>query len=129
MNRTYFLRIYYGLLATFLLFWWPLSHWFYPDWYHNLLGFEEYDYALVKIIGTIGMIPVFALFFSIREPIKNRAVPITIILFSILMSLTYHFLITTVDFPPREYINVALLCVNAVILILSFPWKRESQNE
>jgi hypothetical protein len=48
------MRVFLSFNGIFLLFWWPLSHWFYPDFYHNLLGFTigSYPDDLVKIIGT-----------------------------------------------------------------------------
>ena len=117
------LRLYLLGLAIFTLFWVPLSHWFYPDWYHKLLGFEQYDYSLVKIIGTTGIVPVLGLFFAARDPIRNRDFIITLLVFCVLLAATYLFLIMEHGFPVREFINVAVLSCNAVILTFLFPWR------
>ena len=117
------LRLYLLFLATFTLFWWPVSHWFYPDWYHHLLGFESFDYSLVKIIGTIGVVPVLGMFFAARDPIKNRDFIIVLLVFSPLLAATYVFLILTQSFPSREYFNVALLLINTAALAALYPWR------
>ena len=116
------LRLYLVLLASFTLFWWPLSHWFYPDWYHHLLGFTHYDYALVKIIGTLGVMPVLGMLFVARDPLRNRDLLITLLLLFTLFALTDIFLITTHGFPRREWINVALLLCNSALLAGLYPW-------
>ncbi len=36
--RLKIIRIYLWLAAIFLLFWSPLSHWVYPDFYHYTLN-------------------------------------------------------------------------------------------
>ena len=38
------------------------------------------------------------------------------------MASTYIYLIKTRDFPAGEYLNVALLVVNAIVLGLLYPW-------
>lgn len=124
MQRITVLRIYLFALGLFTLFWWPLSHWFYPDWYHNLLGFTSYDYSLVKIIGTIGVVPVMGMFFAAKNPVRNRDFIISLLAFFIMMAATYVFLIHTHGFPRKEYVNVALLVVNACILGFLYPRKQ-----
>ena len=121
--RLKILRLYLLFLALFTLFWWPLSHWLYPDWYHELLGFNGYDYSLVKIIGTTGVVPVLGMFFAARDPIRNRDFVSSILVFCVLLAATYVFLIETHGFPTREYANVALLVGNAALLGLLFPWR------
>ena len=127
MDRLKILKIYLWILGVFLLFWWPLSHWFYPDWYHNLLGFSNYDYALVKIIGTCGIIPVLGIFFTALRPEKNRDILLILIVFAILMAATYIFLIINKGLPTKEYINVVMSILNAVILIILLPGKKDLQ--
>ncbi len=117
------LRLYLLFLALFTLFWWPLSHWFYPDWYHTLLGFKSYDYSLVKIIGTIGVVPVLGMFFAAKDPIRNRDFVISLLVFFPMLAMTYIYLINTHGFPAREYINVGLLVANTGALWLLYPWK------
>ncbi|OGW60784.1 MAG: hypothetical protein A2V83_03390 [Nitrospirae bacterium RBG_16_64_22] len=117
------LRMYLLFLALFTLFWWPLSHWFYPDWYHTLLGFKSYDYSLVKIIGTIGVVPVLGMFFAANDPIRNRDFVISLLVFFPTLAMTYIYLISAHEFPEREYINVSLLVVNTGVLWLLYPWK------
>jgi hypothetical protein len=127
MTKEKILQAYLWFMGIFLLFWWPLSHWFYPDWYHQLLGFESYDEAMVKIIGTAGIVPVLSLFFAARNPTKNRDMITVLIVFSFLMAGTYVFLIQTQSFPVREYLNVALSIVSGIILMLLFPRKAVTQ--
>jgi len=122
-TRIRILRLYLLIFAVFVLFWWPLSHWFYPDWYHHLLGFKGYDYSMVKIIGTTGVVPVVGMFFAARDPIRNRYFIISLLVFCLLQAATYVFLITTHGFPAREYVNVALLVGGAAVLGVLFPWR------
>jgi len=128
MTRLALLKGYLWLLGVFTLFWWPLSHWFYPDWYHQLLGFEQYDYSLVKIIGTIGVIPVLGIFFTAVNPVRNRDFVLTLRVFFVLMAGTYVYLIKAHNFPVREYLNVGLLVVNTIILGTLYPWRSTPNN-
>lgn len=123
MSNNRLLRIYLVLLGTFTLFWWPLSHWFYPDWYHGLMGFNHYDYSLVKIIGTIGVIPVCLIYFIAIHPERNRDMAIILLIFFPLLALTYIYLISYHEFPRQEYINVALLLFNELLLASLYPWR------
>lgn len=124
MTKIVFLKGYFWFLGVFTLFWWPLSHWFYPDWYHQLMGFTSYDYALVKIIGTIGVVPVLGMFFAAANPIRNRDFVLILMVFFILLSATYVFLINFHGFPKQEYFNVGLLMANTVITGILFPWRK-----
>lgn len=123
MRRIRFLRIYLALLAVLGLFWWVLSHWLYPDWYHDLLGFESYVDSFVKVIGTLSIMPILGLFFTAANPIRNRDLFISLLILSVLMAATYIFLINVQDFPWQEYLNAAFLLGNAVILSLLYPWQ------
>lgn len=118
------IKIFLWINGVFLLFWWPLSHWFYSDFYHTLLGFKlgSYQDSLVKVIGACGMIPVLLLYFSAKNPIKNRDSIITLIIFLILLAGTFLYLILKGDFPVKEYLNVGLLTFSALFLILVYPW-------
>ncbi len=116
VSKEKILKTYLLILGTFTLFWWPLSHWFYPGWYHSLMGFESYDYSLVKIIGTIGIFPVVSIFFAAKDPKKNRDTLLSLLIFFPLLALTYVFLINTRDFPKEEYFNVFLLVANSGII-------------
>lgn len=120
-KRLKILKAYLWTLGVFVLFWWPLSHWFYPDWYHRLLGFESFDYSLVTIIGTTGLVVVMNIFMAAFDPVRNRAMILVLIIFSIAMAGTYLFLIQTQGFPRPEYLNVALLIVNTIILVGLYP--------
>jgi hypothetical protein len=111
------------MLSVVILFWWPLSHWLYPDVYHNLLGFESYDPAIVKVIGTLSFFAVLGMFFVARDPIRNRDFFISLMIMSGLMVGTYFHLIQTGQFPALEYINIALLLANGIIACLLYPWK------
>ncbi len=120
-NRLFILKSYLWLLGFFILFWWPLSHWFYPEWYHRLLGFTDFDPSLVTIIGTTGVLAVMNIFLAAWDPIRYRATIVILIVFSILMAATYLFLIQTKGFPRLEYLNAALSIANAIVLSVLFP--------
>ncbi|HEY1406436.1 MAG TPA: hypothetical protein VF857_07505 [Spirochaetota bacterium] len=122
------LRIFLIVNGVFLFFWWPLSHWFYSDFYHHLLGFApgSYPQSMVKIIGTCGIIPVLLLFFAAINPAKNREMIISLIIFALLIAFTYIHLIVTGAFPVYESINAAFSLFSAVFLILFYPEKNES---
>lgn len=123
VTRLKITRIFLWIAAVFLLFWTPLSHWFYPDFYHyTLFGFDGYDDALVKVIGTISFIPTLLLFFSALNPIRNRDSVKTLIVAGFLMSATYIFLINFRNFPPLEYANAVLMSGLALFLWLVYPW-------
>ncbi|MBI5248665.1 MAG: hypothetical protein HY912_04155 [Desulfomonile tiedjei] len=115
------LKAYLWILGILVLFWWPLSHWFYPEWYHRLMGFKDFDSSLVTIIGTTGVVVVMNIFMAAIDPIRNRGMLAILITFSIAMAGTYCFLIQTQGFPSREYFNMALLMLNTVILTALFP--------
>jgi hypothetical protein len=118
------IKIFLWIAGVFLFFWWPLSHWFYPDLYHQLLGFVKGSYQdnMVKIIGTTGILPVLMAILSAINPYKNKDMIIILIIFSFLMAFTYLFLIITNQFPKLEYINVAIPLFSAVFLLLFYPW-------
>jgi hypothetical protein len=120
-NKIIILKTYLWLLGIFILFWWPLSHWFYPEWYHRLLGFEHFDRSLVAIIGTTGIFAVMNIFFAAWDPIRNRAMILVLVVFSMAMATTYVYLIQAKGFPRPEYLNVALSIANAAILTVLFP--------
>ena len=123
MSRLAFLRLYFLALGVFTLLWWPVSHWLYPDWYHRLLGFESYDAAMVRVIGTAGVVPMLGLFFAAADPLRNRDFVIAILAFSALMAATYVVLIFAYGFPTREYANVATLICNACVISALYPWR------
>jgi hypothetical protein len=109
------------------LFWSPLSHWFYPDFYHyTFFGFDAYDDAAVKIIGTISFIPTLLLFFSALNPIRNRDSVKTLIVAGFLMSGTYVYLINNYNFPALEYFNAVLFFLMASSLWAIYPWRPKS---
>lgn len=110
------LQRYLAIAGLAVLFWWPVSHWFYPEWYHALLGFASYDPGLVKIIGTTGFLAVANIFLAAWEPVRFRPLIIVLIGFSILLIGTYIHLIRTGQFPPGEYVNVGILALNAIVL-------------
>jgi uncharacterized membrane protein len=121
------LKIFFWVTGILLFFWWPLSHWFYSDWYHQILGFEQgsYQESMVKVIGTIGLVPVLLLLFSAHDPIRNKQMVFTLLIFCVSMSLTYIHLILNGSFPKLELINVILLLVASIIIMILYPWKIE----
>jgi hypothetical protein len=115
------LKVYLRVLGIFVLFWWPLSHWFYLEWYHRLMGFHDFDRSLVTIIGSTGLVVVMNIFAAATDPIRNRAMLGILITFSLALAGTYFFLIQTQGFPSREYLNISLLVVNAGVLAILYP--------
>ncbi len=119
-------RVYLGIVGVFLLFWWPLSHWFYSDFYHTLLGFTpgSYQNSMVLVIGACGVIPVMLALTAANDPIRNRDGVVIIIFFSVVMALTYAWLIKKDLFPMMEIVNIALTLFSAAFLTIFFPWRR-----
>lgn len=112
-----------------LLFWWPLSHWFYSDFYHNLLGFKPGSYPdpMVKIIGSCGVLPVMMMLLAGLNPQKNRNIIALLVLFSLIIGMTYFYLILSAGFPEAEYWNAALCLITAFVLLIIYPWKRTNE--
>ncbi|HEY9163751.1 MAG TPA: hypothetical protein VIN57_03985 [Magnetovibrio sp.] len=121
MNKRTALRLYTIGLFIFILFWWPLSHWFYPGWYHTLLGFQGYDDGLVKVIGTMGLFPLLLLGYAARRPENARAFLAIFMTWSVGMVGTYLYLIMSGVFPAGEYINVGLLLGNLAVMTWLLP--------
>jgi hypothetical protein len=126
MTRRTIFQIYIGLFGIGCLFWWVLSHWLYPDWYHNLLGFHALsapEYAMAKTIGTLTAMPVMGMFFVARNPERNRDLFLGLLVLSLLMIGTYLYLMAVGDFPTGEMLNVVLIAVNMAILSGLYPWR------
>jgi hypothetical protein len=121
--KTKIFQFYFYALSVVTLFWWSLSHWLYPEVYHRLLGFERYDPAMVKIIGTLSFFAVLGMFFVARDPVRNRDFFISLMVMSGLMAGTYFFLIQTDQFPIAEYLNIIVLLGNGIISSLLYPWE------
>ena len=111
-------------VAAFLLFWWPLSHWFYYAWYNDLLGFtfSATNDGLVKMVGTCGLLPVLALAALALRPKKNGPLVAALSVFSFFLALTFLFLVGRGDFPRGELINVFLTGGLAVGLPVFYRW-------
>lgn len=120
-------------LGTLLLFWWPFSHWFYPVWYHELLGFEnpaQYaENALVKVIGTAGLFPALLLFFAAANPLRNRDMLLVLIVYGVLGAFTFLYLIQQGQFPKLEYLNVGLFFAATIFLTIFYPWRQTTSPE
>ena len=95
--------------------------------YHNLLGFESYDLAFVRVIGTLSSFSVLGLFFVARDPIRNRDLLISLLIMSGLMMGTYLYLIQTGQFPVGEYLNIFLLLANGLLASILYPWKKAGE--
>lgn len=124
-QRTIF-RLYCGVFAVGCLVWWPLSHWLYPDPYHDLLGFAPLttsEYAMAKVIGTLSVLPVLGMALIARDPERNRDFFVSLLVLSTLMVGTYIYLMATGDFPSGEWINVSLIGVNIALLAGLYPWQ------
>lgn len=77
----------------------------------------------MKVIGTIGVVPVLGMFFTAAEPLRNRDFVVALLVFCVLMALTYVYLIRGHGFLQREYVNAALLGGNGIVLAVLYPWK------
>lgn len=124
MNRSkFFMHSLLGI-AVFLLFWWPLSHWFYYEWYNDLLGFtfSATNDGLVKMIGTCGLLPVLCLVSLALSPKGGKPLLISLSFFSLVLGSTFLFLVLRGDFPVRELVNVAMTFGLAVFLPLFYRW-------
>jgi len=120
-KKTARLRLFAAALGLFTLFWWPASHWFYPDWYHDLMGFESYDLGFVRLIGTMGLLPVTGLFWTAWRPRESRGFLIAFAVWAAGLAATYVFLILNGDFPPAEYANAGLLMIVVVVVLALLP--------
>jgi len=56
--------------------------------------------------------------------LRNRDVMVVLLIFFAAMAATYVYLIRDYGFPSREYVNVALLVVNATLLAWLYPWRQ-----
>ena len=108
-------------MLVFIALWWPLSHWFYADWYHSLLGFAGYDDGLVKVIGTMGIFPLALLAMTAKNPAASRPYLTIFMIWSVGMIGTYLYLIGTGAFPDHEYLNVGLLVGNFAVMAGLMP--------
>lgn len=124
MSRIIFLKAYLWVFGILAFLWWPVGHWVYPGWYHTFLGFESYEPAYVKVIGTLAVMPVVGILLAAMNPLRNRDLLIALIVLSTLMTGTYVHLIITQQFPTGEYVNVAILGANTLALGLLYPWKQ-----
>lgn len=116
-------RIFCIISAVCLLFWWPLSHLFYSDWYHQLLGFElgSYQKPMVIVIGVCGFLPVMNLVIISLNPIKYKALAVVMIIFCFLLIAMYTYLIMAGIFPFLEIINIGICFIVSLILIFIYP--------
>lgn len=132
-RQTRILQIILFITGVLLLFWWPLSHWFYPIWYHDLLGFENSAQyagnALVTVIGTAGMFPVLLLLFVAANPLRNRDMILILIVNCAFWALTFLYLIQQGQFPELEYLNTSLFLVAATLLTAIYLWTKGAQDE
>jgi hypothetical protein len=124
--RLKILQIFLVVAAAFVLFWWPLSHWFYPEWYHVLMGFEHparySNNALVVTIGLEGFLPVLVMFFAAANPLRNRDIIKALIVFGLLGCGVVIYLVRTEIFPSKEYLNALLYGMTSICLLLLYPW-------
>jgi hypothetical protein len=89
------------------------------------LGFTpgSYSIALERVIETCGLIPVLLPLMAARHPRRDRDSVIVLVIFSILLALTYLHLIWAELFPPREYFNVAVCTLAALTPLGAYPWR------
>ena len=128
--RLRILRSFLLLAGLLILLWWPLSHWFYPEWYHTLMGFphpaQYTNNPLVILIGLAGFFPVLLMFFAAANPLRNRDAVKVLIIVGLLGSGVLVYLIRTRFFPSREYLNVLLYGATSICLLLLYPWNSSS---
>lgn len=129
-NETTRLKLVSWYLFVFglgLAIWWPISHWFFSDWYHSLLGFEigSYPDNMVKMIGTSGLVPVFLMLSSSKDPKKYRSNIIIITVFGFLLAATNLYLLARGTWPIEEVFNIFLAILSSLILLILYPWREE----
>lgn len=124
-RRIKLLRIGSLIAAAALLFWWPLSHLFYSDWYHGLLGFlpGSYQPSMVIVIGICGFLPVMQLLLIALDPLRNRQSIVTMMIFSLLLIVMYICLISQDRFPKQETFNIAVCGAMFFFYLVVTPWK------
>ena len=130
-HRLKVLKVFLYICCILILFWWPLSHWLYSDFYHQLMGFTpgSYQDSMVKVIGTCGFLPVMLLFFSAKDPIRNREMIVALLVMSLLLACMYFFLVFSNLFPARELISAFISLFFMLVTALLYPWKqRFKQN-
>ncbi len=118
--KTWTLQQYvYATYGILLFIYWPMSHWLFSHLYHTTLGFApgSYDPDFVKIIGTMGMIPVAGLLYAAIRPAQAGAVVFGFTVWCFLMSVTYIEVINNGHFPTQEYFNSALAFVLGLSMI------------
>lgn len=115
--------------AVILACYWPLSHWLYADFYHRLFGFAPgtYDADMVRLIGTLGVMPVAGFAYTARHPAQGRAFLFAFMVWCFAMSATYLYVILCGRFPQREYFNAALLLIVGTSLLRA--WRRAAARE
>ena len=116
-------KIFLWVFCVIGFIWWPLSHWFFPGFYHKILGFASYENSYVKVIGTLSFIPIMMMFFSALNPVRNKDMIKALIASGILMSFAYIYLILTGQFPKLEYINAGITFILAIVLLIIYPWR------
>lgn len=77
----------------------------------------------MKVISTVGVVPVLGMFFAAADPLRNRDFVLVLLVFCVLTAVTYIYLIQNHRFPVREYVNAALLAGNGVPLAALYPWE------
>jgi hypothetical protein len=124
MDRIKLFSITCLVIGTLLFFWWPFTHWFFPDFYHQLLGFlpGTYQKSMVKVIGTCGLLPVFCFYLLAIYPRNNWPLIFVMSLFSLLFGLTFLYLIATKDFPSKESMNAITTLAMSVLLPVFYKW-------
>lgn len=122
MSKIIITKIFMISLSFLTFLWWPLSHWFYSDWYHRLLGFEKWDESMVKMIGTCGLLPVFILLITGLNPVRYRRNAISIVIFMCTLGFTFLYLISRNLFPVGEYLNVFICFFSGLITLIIYPW-------
>lgn len=121
-------RIVILIIALGLFFWWPLSHLFYSDWYHTLLGFEpgSYQPSMVLVIGSCGFLPVMNLIVIAFKPDESHLLIYVMIIFALIMAFMYIYLIAIGLFPVLEWFNVGLSLTLALFLLIVKPQKKDA---
>lgn len=124
MDNLSWFQIYLFALGIFIFFYWPVSHWFFSDWYHKLYDFKKGSYptSFVKMIGTNGILPSLCFIIIAVNPTAYRLLAIAMLIYLALMTFTYLHLIRIKEFPRKEFYNIILITCNLVIISLFFPW-------
>jgi hypothetical protein len=125
------------LLKWFLRFsglvqigYWGASHLFFPQWYLRSVGLNalaENPGSVTVFLNEIGVLTIglgTATILASFDPVRNFAVIIVLYLVAVGSMLVSLYHISSGSMAAGEWITIAIIFVQTVILSLLFPWSR-----